>query len=428
MDKRTENLLKSLSHPCFNGGCAASGKHTRIHLPVAPACNIQCNYCVRRYECANESRPGVTARVLSPGGALERFLDVREKFLRDGTGGLNVAGIAGPGDALADFEKTRETFKRIRKADRDVTFCLSTNGLLLPDYAGELADLGVSHVTVTVNAPDSVTGKRIYRYVDFRDKRYTGGEGASLLTERQYAGLALLKELGIVTKVNIVMLKGINDDKIPAIAEKVKNAGADICNIMQLIPVRGSIFEHLPLVSNAEITELRKSCEHILPQMYHCRQCRADAAGTLDEDMSHAFAGPGPGGEQVPEGKGAGDTPSGIPRRFAVASKTGMVVDQHFGHAKAFGIYEYDRGRVSFIEKREIPQYCFGPRGCGETGEPIAAILKTIADCSGLISMRIGGPPRARLEENGVRVWTTYNYISAAVEDAAKELNKNAEV
>jgi nitrogenase molybdenum-iron protein NifN len=224
------------------------------------------------------------------------------------------------------------------------------------------------------------------------------------------------------------MLKGLNDAGIPSIAEKARNAGADLCNIMQLIPVKGSLFEHLPPASNAELTELKRSCGNILPQMYHCRQCRADAVGTLDQDLSRAFAGPGPGGEPVPSGKGAGGPPSGIPRRFAVASKTGMIVDQHFGHAKGFGIYEYDRGKVNFIEKREISQYCFGPAGCGETEETMAAIMKTIADCSGLISTRIGGPPRARLEGNGVKVWTSCDYISAAVEDAVEEMNKNAEI
>jgi nitrogenase cofactor biosynthesis protein NifB len=415
MNNREKNLQKSLAHPCFSGGCAVAGKLIRLHLPVAPDCNIRCNYCVRKFECVNESRPGVTARVLSPAEALERFVTVKEKFLRDGLGRLNVVGIAGPGDALADFEKTRETFERIRKADPDVTFCLSTNGLLLPDYAGELEKLGVSHVTVTVNALDGTTGRRIYRYVDFRGKRYAGLEAASLLTERQYAGLALLKELGIVSKVNIVMLKDLNSGEIPAIAAKAKEAGADLCNIMQLIPVKGSLFEHLPLVSNAELTELRKSCESVLPQMYHCRQCRADAAGTLEEDMSRAFAAP------VSDSERPEDSPSAVPLRFAVASKTGMIVDQHFGHARAFGIYEYHRGRVNFIEKRDIPQYCFGPRNCGSPEETMAEILKIIEDCSGLIAMRIGDAPRTRLEEKGFKVRTTYNYITAAVQEAAEE-------
>ena len=55
-------------HPCFNGD--ARGIFGRVHLPVAPACNVQCNFCDRKHDCPNESRPGVTSVVLSPGQAL----------------------------------------------------------------------------------------------------------------------------------------------------------------------------------------------------------------------------------------------------------------------------------------------------------------------------------------------------------------------
>jgi nitrogen fixation protein NifB len=58
------------THPCFSK--EAHHKFGRIHLPVAPACNIQCRYCIREYDCANESRPGITSRVLKPHEALER--------------------------------------------------------------------------------------------------------------------------------------------------------------------------------------------------------------------------------------------------------------------------------------------------------------------------------------------------------------------
>ncbi|MGA3007680.1 MAG: nitrogen fixation protein NifB, partial [Opitutaceae bacterium] len=30
-------------HPCFNK--ASHHAHGRIHLPVAPRCNLQCNFC-----------------------------------------------------------------------------------------------------------------------------------------------------------------------------------------------------------------------------------------------------------------------------------------------------------------------------------------------------------------------------------------------
>ena len=55
-------------HPCFNA--KVKGQYGRVHLPVAPKCNIQCNYCNRKYDCVNESRPGVTSTVLSPEQAL----------------------------------------------------------------------------------------------------------------------------------------------------------------------------------------------------------------------------------------------------------------------------------------------------------------------------------------------------------------------
>ena len=57
-------------HPCFSA--QAHFRYGRIHLPVAPRCNIRCGYCDRRYDCANESRPGVTSEVISPEAALDR--------------------------------------------------------------------------------------------------------------------------------------------------------------------------------------------------------------------------------------------------------------------------------------------------------------------------------------------------------------------
>ena len=52
------------NHPCYSE--KAHHRFARIHLAVAPACNIQCNYCNRKYDCSNESRPGVTSERLTP--------------------------------------------------------------------------------------------------------------------------------------------------------------------------------------------------------------------------------------------------------------------------------------------------------------------------------------------------------------------------
>lgn len=203
---------------------------------------------------------------------------------------LTVVGIAGPGDALANFKEVKETLSLIKEYDKDVTFCLSTNGLMLPFHCEEIIELGVSHITITINGIDPNITAKIYKYVDYLGNVYTGVAGAQILLNNQLSGLKYLSERGIVCKVNIVMLKGINDKHIEETVKKVKMLGASITNIMQMIPVKGSVFEEMPLVSNKEIMELRNVCEKHLPQMYHCKQCRADAIGTLDDDQSLKFA------------------------------------------------------------------------------------------------------------------------------------------
>ena len=60
---------------------------------------------------------------------------------------------------------------------------------------------------------------------------------------------------------------------------------------MQLIPVAGSEFENVGAVSNKEIMQIRKNCEKHIKQMYHCKQCRSDAIGTLDNDLSIEYRG-----------------------------------------------------------------------------------------------------------------------------------------
>lgn len=391
---------RTLQHPCFT---CSEGKYARMHLPVAPECNIQCNYCVRKFDCMNESRPGVTSSILTPQQALEKYRVVKEKVPN-----LTVAGIAGPGDALADFARTAETLRLIRSFDPDVTFCLSTNGLMLPIYAQELVRLGVTHVTVTINTVTPKTGAKIYSHVNFLGKCYTGEEGAAILLANQLSGLRLLTAAGVVCKVNTVLLSGINEDEIGEIVETVKKLGAKMTNIMQLLPVAGSAFEKLPLVSHKKLTEVRRECGKILPQMYHCRQCRADAIGTLENDRSIEFS------EKQEEAPG--------PFRFAVATRDGKLVNEHFGHVSEFHIYEYDGKAVKLLEKRPVEPYCSGE--CENTGDRMNSILRAVDDCGGILALRVGTVPEKELSDRGIRIFMTYDTIENAVKTAAKQITE----
>ncbi len=411
---------KTATHPCYNCG---AHDYARMHLPIAPKCNISCNYCVRKYDCPNESRPGVTTEVLTPREAFHKYMEVKKKVPN-----LSVVGIAGPGDALANFEETKKTLELIREQDKEVTFCLSTNGLMLPQYSNDLIDLGVTHVTVTMNAVDPKIGGKIYKYVHYMGVSYYGETAASILMSNQLAGIKMLTSRGIICKVNIVMLKGINEDHIPEVVKKVKEIGGTITNIMQLIPVKGSVFEELPLVNNQEIMAMRKLCGETMQQMYHCRQCRADAIGILGSDRSIEFKTCHEADTITRPEIGTSLSIAQLAEKeektfqVAVASKNGMLVDQHFGQVSEFYVYEYSHGNAVFKERRNIEKYCNGKKECGDKEDKMESIINTIADCDAVIAMRIGESPKMILNQRGIRVFATYDRIEDSVKKAAAEL------
>jgi len=402
---------KTKSHPCFS--CSSAHKYARMHLPIAPKCNISCNYCLRKFDCVNESRPGVTTEVLSPEEAFAKYKLVKSKM-----DNLKVIGIAGPGDALANFDDVRKTLQLVREYDPEVTFCLSTNGLMLPFYAQELIDLGVSHVTITMNAIDPKITAKVYKFVDYLGVTYTGEEAAQILLNNQLSGLKYLTDRGIVCKVNIVMLKGINDHHIEEVVKKVRDLGATITNIMQMIPVKGSVFENMPLTTNKEVMDLRKKCGEHLEQMYHCKQCRADAIGLLGDDQSQKFSKPTMKSTETEEKS----------LKFAVASKSGIGVDMHFGHASEFYIYEYKNGDVRYLEKRDVDKYCNGKDVCEEEEDKFAKLSKVVSDCNGVLCLRIGDEPKKKFKNMGVDVFMTCETIETAVEKAAEAILKGTEV
>ncbi|MBI5742189.1 MAG: nitrogenase cofactor biosynthesis protein NifB [Nitrospirae bacterium] len=262
------------THPCFS--LEAHSRFGRIHLPVAPACNIQCKYCIRKYDCANESRPGITSRVLTPHEALDRVRSLVERNER-----LTVIGIAGPGDPLAN-DATFETFSRIHRAYPELTLCVSTNGLLLSDRLDDLVGAGVTSLTVTINAVRPEIAEKIYSWVSYKGTLYKGREAAECLLNNQWEGPGTAVKAGLIVKVNTVFIPGINDEEIPLVSWFAARRGAELMNIMPLIPK--AEFEHLRRPSHEALNTIRRKCEKHIPQMTHCRQCRADACGELGED------------------------------------------------------------------------------------------------------------------------------------------------
>jgi nitrogen fixation protein NifB len=203
---------KAAQHPCYSSH--AQHQFARMHLAVAPACNVQCHYCNRKYDCVNESRPGVVSEVLSIDEAVRKAKQVAAAIPQ-----LSVIGIAGPGDPLANHYKTFQTLERLRSEVPDIKLCISTNGLALPAAVTDLVRLGVDHVTVTLNAIDAHIGAQIYDWFYLNGQRYRGKEGAQLLIDQQVEGIRKLVEQGILVKVNTVLIPGINELHVGAVGQ-----------------------------------------------------------------------------------------------------------------------------------------------------------------------------------------------------------------
>ncbi len=279
MDEKIQARIAN--HPCYSE--EAHHHYARMHVAVAPACNIQCNYCNRKYDCANESRPGVVSELLTPEEAAKKVLVVAGKIPQ-----MTVLGIAGPGDPLANPEKTFRTFELIAEQAPDIKLCLSTNGLMLPEYVDRIKELNIDHVTITINMVDPEIGAKIYPWVHYKRKRYRGIEGVKILHEKQMAGLEALRDADILCKVNSVLIPGINDHHLPEVNKAIRERGAFIHNIMPLIsaPEHGTHFgltgQRGP--TTAELKAVQDKCAGNMKMMRHCRQCRADAVGLLGED------------------------------------------------------------------------------------------------------------------------------------------------
>jgi len=264
-------------HPCFNP--TARLQYGRIHLPVAPACNVQCNFCDRKYSCVNESRPGVTASVMSPDEALQHLDSVVAK-----RNDIAVVGIAGPGDPFANTNATLETLRLVHEKYPHMLLCVATNGLELFENIDALTELDVSHVTVTMNGIDPEIVKNIYAWVSYHGQVLKGIEAAEILIERQTTGIKALVAHGIIAKVNTIIIPGVNETHVAEVSKQVAAWGADVQNCIPLLPVSGTLFGDKAQPSPQIIHEIREQAQKHLPQMAHCSRCRADACGLLNEN------------------------------------------------------------------------------------------------------------------------------------------------
>jgi len=433
------------NHPCYSE--EAHHYFARMHVAVAPACNIQCHYCNRKYDCSNESRPGVVSEVLSPDQAVKKTMAVAANIPQ-----MTVLGIAGPGDPLANPERTFETFRQLSEKAPDIKLCVSTNGLALPESVDELAKHNIDHVTITINTVDPEIGAQIYPWVYWNNRRIKGVKGAQILIDQQQKGLQMLTDRGILVKVNSVMIPGVNDEHLAEVSRIVKSKGAFLHNVMPLIAEAehgtfyGIMGQRGP--SSKELQDLQDACSGDMNMMRHCRQCRADAVGLLGEDRGDEFTMDKIEemdidysaamekrkvihqaiAEELSVKQNSNKEEADIfeknyrPVLMAVATSGGGVINQHFGHAKEFLVYEASVDGVRFISHRKTDLYCGGDDTCGEGESILAQTIRALEGCETVLCSKIGYEPWEMLEDAGII--PNGEHAMEPIEDAVMDVYK----
>jgi len=312
----------------------------------------------------------------------------------------------------------------------DIKLCLSTNGLALPEHVDEIKDMNIDHVTMTINMVDPEIGTKIYPWIFYKNKRWTGLEAAKILHERQMLGLEMLADRKILVKVNSVMIPGVNDEHLVEVNRVVKQKGAFLHNIMPLIsdPAHGT---HYGLTGQRgpramELKALQDKLSEGTKLMRHCRQCRADAVGLLGEDRGQEFTmnhvpddisynpekreayqevvarerGEHVASKQAVEEQISifGGTIESV--LVAIATKGGGRINQHFGHAKEFQVYEATPKGIQFIGHRKVESYCEG--GFGEDAT-LDGVIQALEGVDVVLCSKIGDCPKDSLKAAGIR-------------------------
>ena len=100
---------------------------------------------------------------------------------------------------------------------------------------------------------------------------------------------------------------------------------------------------------------------------------------------------------------------------IAVASKTGTEVDQHFGHAERFLIYDYGNGDPKPLKEVDVVKYCSSDPDHPFHHPRFDAITKALDGCKVVVTAMIGELPKQELQKVGITPVVTDGPISDAL-------------
>ena len=103
----------------------------------------------------------------------------------------------------------------------------------------------------------------------------------------------------------------------------------------------------------------------------------------------------------------AAEEASDVKILVAVATKGSGRINEHFGHATEFQVYELSGGGAKFVGHRRVDLYCQG--GYGEE-DSLETVIRAINDCTAVFVAKIGHCPKDSLIAAGIEPVDQYAF------------------
>jgi len=192
-----------------------------LRLSVTDRCNFRCVYCMPEDGVAFYDRTDL----LSP----DEIVEVARAARRAGVTHFKVTG--GEPTVRGDLLEIIEKLAALDPADLSMT----TNGMLLTSLAQPLRDAGLDRLTVSL---DSLRQDRFHRI--------TGGRLPAQALQQVWDGLAAAEAAGFTRmKINVVVMRGVNDDEAPAFAALTRDRPWTV-RFIEYMPLGQSVMTQLP--------------------------------------------------------------------------------------------------------------------------------------------------------------------------------------
>nr|WP_295661532.1 GTP 3',8-cyclase MoaA [Polymorphobacter sp.] len=212
-----------------------------LRISVTDRCDFRCVYCMSE---------NMTFLPKSEVLSLEEIDRIATAFVRRGTRKLRLTG----GEPLVRrgvVDLIGRLSRHIASGDLD-EITLTTNGSQLRKFASDLFAVGVRRINVSLDTLDPAKFARITRWGRL---------------EQVLDGIAAAKEAGLHVKINMVALKGLNDDEIDTMLAWTAAHGHDLV-LIETMPL-GAIDEdradrYLPLKAVRRNLETRHTLIDLL--------------------------------------------------------------------------------------------------------------------------------------------------------------------